>query len=213
MRELIVIGGGEHARVVMEAASSDPVQWNVLGFVAPSHCQETVERLQLPRLGGDESLVEYPNAALILGIGSIGVNTLRQEVVARLAVAHDRWAVVVHPMAFVSPTAKIDRGSVVLAGAVVNTGARIGSHSIINSNACIEHDATLGSFVHAAPGSIVAGGASIGDGCYLGMGSLVRDHISIGQSCLIGMGAVVTKTSRSESLLIGVPAKRTGLRA
>ena len=213
MRDLIVIGGGEHARVVMEAASSDPAQWNVLGFVAPSHCQETVERLHLPRLGGDENLVKYPNAALILGIGSVGVNTLRQEVVARLSVAHNRWAVVIHPRASISPSAKIDRGSVVLPGAVVNTGARIGSHSIINSNACIEHDATLGSFVHAAPGSIVAGGASIGDGCYLGMGSLVRDHISIGRSCLVGMGAVVTKNSRSKSLLIGVPAKRIGLRA
>jgi hypothetical protein len=68
-----VIGTGEHTRGVMEAAGSDSARWNVLGFVAASPCQETVERQRLPILESDKTLVKYPKAALILGIGSVRV--------------------------------------------------------------------------------------------------------------------------------------------
>src|ERR1700676_2242430 len=49
MRDLIVIGGGEHARVVIEAALTVPGQWHVVGFVDPSACEETAARLNVSR--------------------------------------------------------------------------------------------------------------------------------------------------------------------
>ena len=206
MRDLIIIGGGEHARVVIEAARS-LAAWNVLGFVDPLPCDETVARMKVARLGHDEAIGQRPDAALVLGIGTAGLDDRRQKAVTSLNAASERWATVIHAAAWVSPTATLGAGSVVLAGAVINSGARIGRHCIVNSRACIEHDAALGEFVHAAPGSIVAGGASVGDASYLGIGSLIRDHRTIGRGCLVGMGAAVTGNFGDGAVLVGVPAR------
>jgi acetyltransferase EpsM len=206
MQDLIIIGGGEHARVVIEAVRS-LADWNILGFVDPLPCDDTATRMKVERLGADDAIGRHPSAALVLGIGTAGLDDRRQGAVAHLGTAAERWATVVHAAAWVSPTATLAAGSVVLAGAVVNSGARVGRHCIINSRACIEHDATLGEFVHAAPGSIVAGCASVGDGSYLGIGSLIRDHRTIGRGCLVGMGAAVTGNFGDGAMLVGVPAR------
>lgn len=207
MQDLIVVGGGEHSRVVIEAARCATREWNVLGFVDHVSCDETSARLNFPRLGDDDSLAKYPHASLLLGVGSVGVDRRRQELVGRLGVPDERWAVVIHKAAWVSPTAAIEAGSAVLAGATINSGARVGQHCIINNNTVLDHDVVLGAYVHASHGSVVAGGSVIGDGSYIGMGALVRDHLTLGRSCLIGMGAVVTKSFEADAVLIGVPAK------
>ena len=210
MHDLIIIGGGEHARVVIEAARAIPSKWNIIGFVDPLPCEETAARMHVPRLGGDDTLSRYPNAALVLGIGTTTLNDRRQRAVARIGATPERWAVIAHPGASISPTALVGPGSVVLSGAVVNTGARVGQHCILNTHTFLDHDVTIGAFVHTAPGSIVGGGAHVGDGSYLGMGSLIRDHRTLGRTCLVGMGAVVTADFGDDTTLIGVPARPRG---
>jgi acetyltransferase EpsM len=207
LRDLIVIGGGGHARVVIEAARSKPEQWRVIGFVDPSPCEETQSRLAVSRLGGDEILPRHPNAALVLGIGNVDVGDHRQRIVGKVGAPPSRWATVIHNSGSVSPTAEIGSGTVILAGAVVNSRARIGEHCIINSNAIVDHDVLLGAFIHASHGCVVAGGSTIGDGSYIGMGALVRDHITLGRSSLVGMGAAVTKSFEAGAVLVGVPAR------
>src|SRR5262249_35661770 len=69
MQDLIVLGGGEHARVVIEAARSVPENWRGRGFVGSCPCKETQTRMRLPQLGADDCLASYPNAALVLGLG------------------------------------------------------------------------------------------------------------------------------------------------
>ena len=46
---LIVVGGGEHARVVIEAARSQPARWEILGFTDPRPCPETVAHTKFCR--------------------------------------------------------------------------------------------------------------------------------------------------------------------
>ena len=36
IRDLVVLGGGGHARVVIQAAQSRPTEWNVVGYVDPN---------------------------------------------------------------------------------------------------------------------------------------------------------------------------------
>jgi acetyltransferase EpsM len=210
MQDLIVVGGGEHARVVIEAAQSVPERWRILGFIDPAPCEETASRMRLPRLGDHDSLARYSQAAFVLGVGSRGIDGRRRPVVEQIGALPARWAIVIHRTAWVSPTADLGAGSVVFAGAAINTGARIGSHCIVNTHACVEHDAALGDFAHAGPGSVVAGGARVGADSYLGIGSLVRDHRTIGRNCLVGMGAAVTTNYGDGVTLLGVPARPGG---
>ena len=61
----------------------------------------------------------------------------------------------IHPTAYVSPTAKIEVGSIVCAKAVINTNVIIEKGSIISIGALVDHDSSLGGFSHINSGAIV----------------------------------------------------------
>lgn len=208
-RRLTVIGGGEHARVVIETARTEPERWIVEGFADTHPCEETQQRLGVAWLGGDDEVLARPAAdrLYVLGIGSIGVDDRRRRIVERYAAAGARFATIVHARAWVSPTAKLDEGAVVLAGAIVQSGARLGLHTLVGSGTVVEHDVTLGDFVQTGPGVILGGGASVGTGAYLGLGACVRDHVTVGAGVLVAMGAVVTADVVSGARVMGVPAR------
>jgi acetyltransferase EpsM len=206
MQDLIVVGGGELARVIIETAIAEG-KWRIVGFVDPTPCDETVRRLKLPRLGTDTDIGRFPNAMTVLGVGTIKVSDVRRNIVDRLALPQSRWATIIHPSASVSPSASVAPGAVVLAGAVLCSGVSIGAHCIINLGAKIDHDVKVGAFVHVAPQAALGGGSRVEDHAYIGMGAMIRDHLTVSERNLVGMGAVVTKQFAPGRTLAGVPAR------
>jgi acetyltransferase EpsM len=209
-RPLVVVGGGEHARVVADAARTRPETWRLVAFADPDPAVDAADRLGLPNVGDDVALLAWLEGThdlerpwLVLGVGSIGV---RQAIIDRLGEPTE-WATVVHAAAWVSPTATMGPGAVVLAGAVVNSGADVGAHAIVNSGAIVEHDVTLGPFTHVAPGALLGGGTRTGEGSFLGLGARVRDHVVIGDHAVVGMGAVVTDDVAANATVTGSPAR------
>jgi acetyltransferase EpsM len=193
-RRLVVLGAGEHARVVSEAALA-------AGWESVEHVDAAGEA-QLARELAAVATDLQP--WLILGFG-VDLEARREAVDRLPRTAH--WAVVIHPAAWVSPSARLEPGTVVLAGAVVNTGAHLGPHAIVNSGAIVEHDVEIGSHAHVAPAATIGGGTRIGDGAFIGLGASVRDHVAIGDRATVGMGAVVVDDVPPGTTVIGVPAR------
>jgi acetyltransferase EpsM len=216
---LIVLGGGEHARVVIEAARTQGGRWAVQGYVAPEAGAgvATTTAIDLPWLGDDAALAtrldDLPpddRPWLVLGFGggeTPGGLATRETATERFGPAA-RWATVVHATAWISPTATLEPGAVILAHAVVNTGAHVGRHAIVNSAAVVEHDVVVGQGSHVAPGAVIGGATRIGDHAFVGLGARVRDHILIGTGAVIGMGAVVVGSIEPGTTVVGVPARR-----
>jgi acetyltransferase EpsM len=205
--DLVLIGGGEHARVVLDATRSDR-QWSVTGFVDPRP-SKSLEGLGLTWLGDDKTAGESLRGRhCILAVGGVGDTTRRRAIARRYEHLGVSWAIVLHARAVISPTALVGPGATVLAGAVINPGARVGAHCIVNTGAIVEHDVDLGAFADVGPGAVVGGGASIGIGAYVGLGARVRDHIVIGAGAVVGMGAVVLDDVPAGAVVAGVPARR-----
>lgn len=138
-------------------------------------------------------------------IVSIGVNGIRKKVVENLECKVADAAV--HPAAVVAETVSIDKGTVVMAGAVVNVDARIGKHCIVNTGATVDHECQIEDYVHIAPGVHLCGQVHVGEGTLVGVGSSVIPCIKIGKWSVIGAGSVVVNDIPDGCLAYGNPAK------
>ncbi len=224
---LVVLGAGEHARVVIDAARSGG-RWRPIGVVgsaaaagrpvgaARSGGATPAEQAVLggiPDLGDDDAYLELlagtapqRRPALIVGVGAIVDRRRRRAIVDRYG-PDARWATVVHERAIVARSAGLEPGCVVLAGAIVGPNASIGAHAIVNSGAIVEHDVTIGAFAQVGPGVAVGGATIIGDDAFIGLGARVRDHVIVGPGATVGMGAVVVSDVAAGTTVVGLPAR------
>ena len=113
----------------------------------------------------------------------------------------------VHPSAWVAPSARIGANCHVLAHATVCADARIGAAAIVNTGASVDHECVLDDGVHIAPGAVVCGCVRIGRSSFIGAGAVVLPRVTIGGNAIIGAGAVVTKDVSDGSVVAGNPAK------
>ena len=203
MRDLVIVGGGEHATVVADAIEVGGLD-SVVGYSAPS---EGLLSGSYRWLGRDEDLPG--GSTCVLGIGARGASPTRAAAVA--AVPHGTmWAAVVHPAAIVSPTARIDPGVVVLAGAIIQPRVHLMEFSLVGAGSTIEHDVTLASYAVVAPGVTIGGGTTIGQNAFIGLGAGVRDHLHIGEGAVVSMGSIVTNDISPNTTVRGLPARPVG---
>jgi sugar O-acyltransferase (sialic acid O-acetyltransferase NeuD family) len=133
--------------------------------------------------------------------------TIRRRVFERLAQPSDRYAVMIHPRAYVSFNADVEPGCIVYPHVAIGPGAVLSRNSVVYFNSVIHHDSVVGSHSMLCAGVNVAGGVMLGSCVYAGISSTVRDGIRVGDDTLIGMGAVVTRDVAAGQTVCGVPAR------
>lgn len=207
MPDIVVIGGGGHAKVLISVLKK--CGYSVLGYT------DNLDRgsvLGVPYLGNDGALrnIAARNARCnaVIGVGKVNSSAARkvlQEEIARLGFA---FPPVCAPSAIISESVAVGDGTAVLDGVVVNCGTVIGSACILNTNCTVEHDCNISDNVHVAPGATICGGVSVGSHCMIGAGATVIQSIHICDGCLIGASAAVTTDITSRGTYVGNPAKR-----
>ena len=195
MDEIILQGGGEHARVVLDCLQSCNV--NVVAIFDP---QYNGSLFGVPQRGQyDSSLV--PGAKAIVAIGD---NATRKRVVGKTTHA---FGTAVHGSAIVSDHARYGVGSMILHGAIIQAQTRIGEHCIINTRAQVDDDCEISDFVHIAPGAVICGTVQVGEGAFVGGGAVIIPGKKIGAWATIGAGAVVVSDVPDYAVVVGNPAK------
>ena len=153
------------------------------------------------------ALDQFDDAQVVVTFGSQRSIGVRAAAVARLGIARDRFATVLHPAAHVSSQAWIGAGTMIFPGAVVTHNARIGDHCMILPNSVVHHDVELDDHVLVGSNVTIAGHCRIGSGCYLGSASSFMNGVTVGPGSVIGMAANVIRDVPAGSVMIGNPAR------
>lgn len=198
-KSVILIGGGGHARVVMDIVQACGDR--VLGVLDDGLAVGTMVQ-GAPVLGTTADAKQFETALFVIAVGS---NEVRKKLAARLDVA---WYTAIHPSAIVSEKASVGEGSVVMPRAVINAGACVGRHCIINTAAVVEHDNYIADYAHVSCGAVLTGTVRVGETALVGAGAIVKNNVQICDGCVVGAGAVVTKDLAEKGVYVGVPARK-----
>lgn len=200
-KEIILVGGGGHCKACIDVVEQEG-KYTIAGVVdTPEKIEQTVLGYRI--IGSDVDLPEIVQefAYFLITIGQIKSSRRRVEIFSDLKRLGAQLPVVISPVAYVSPHASIDEGTIVMHGAVVNSCARVGCNCIINSNAIVEHDAIIDSHCHVSTGAIVNGGAHIKAQSFIGSRAMIKHGIEIGECCVIGAGMSVLSDVEPGTLL------------
>jgi UDP-perosamine 4-acetyltransferase len=207
MEQLVVLGGGGHAKVIIEILQ-DAGKFIIAGCIASG--SEVSSVLDLPVLGGDSQLPRIYASGVRNAFVAVGDNRVRRSLTQKVIAVGFKLVNAVSPHAVLSRRVELCAGVAIMAGAVVNSCSRIGNGCIVNTGATVDHDCKIGDWAHIAPGTNLAGCVTIGEGAFLGIGSRVIPKISIGDWATVGAGAVVIRDLPAAVTAVGVPARITG---
>lgn len=200
---LVLIGAGGHALVVLDAARAAGL---VISGMLDSDRSSGSEFSGASVLG-DDNLLDDP--AFVAGHDfhiSVCDPSIKTRIVPLLIDKNIAAVAVAHPAATVSVQAELGGGAFVNAGAVINAGAQIGAHTVINTRASVDHGTRVGGAVHVSPGATVCGDVVIEDGVVIGPGAVIGRGVRIGTCAVVGAGAVVLSDIDANARVAGSPA-------
>lgn len=207
MLPVIVIGGGGHAQVLIDALLEQ--SRTVLGYTVSGTPPVEKALYGVPCLGGDDVLDTYTpgDIELVIGVGSTGIPLHRANLYERYRLLGYTFATVVHHSAVISRRANLGQGVQVMAGAVVQAGARIGENVIVNTRTAVDHDCEIESHVHLAPGCTLSGAVCVGTMTHVGTAATVIQGVHIGTNCVVGAGSVIIRDVQDNTVVVGVPGR------
>lgn len=142
----------------------------------------------------------------------IADSKFRLDLRDRLQKIEIEYLTVIHPTAFVSPSATIGKGCFIKAGAVVETNTIINDCCIIDNGVVIPHHNHIEEGCHLAPGVSLGSGIVIGQSCIVGIGASIATGVRIGGNVIIGVGTSVVNDVPDNAIVQGVPGKVVGHR-
>ena len=203
MKRIVLIGAGEHGRVVADTATC--LDYSNIEFLD--------DNFSGPSINGAWPVIGAPDEKTLSGFDraeceifvSIGSNLARQRMSEKL----NDWNIPVlqHPSSVISKFAEVKQGTIIVAGVVVNAFATIGEGVNLNTGCTIDHDCVIGDFVHISPGANLAGCVTVGARTWVGIGAVVKEGIVIGEDVMIGAGAVVVEDVKDGTKVMGNPAR------
>jgi sugar O-acyltransferase (sialic acid O-acetyltransferase NeuD family) len=196
MNKVILQGGGDHARVVLDCLLTQGA--DVRALFDPRFIDTTL--FGIPQRGVYDETFE-PDALAVVAIGD---NEVRRRVAG---FTRHAFTNALHPSVIVSKFASMGTGNMLIHRAVIQAQAVVGNHVIVNTGAQVDHDCHVGDYVHLAPGVVLCGTVTVGEGAFVGAGAVVLPGRKIGAWATVGAGAVVREDVPAGAVAVGNPAR------
>lgn len=166
-KTLLILGAGGYGKTIADVASQLHAYDGIFFLDDQRTGDNILGKCEDYLLFYDEKTEIYP---------AFGGGSIRMMWLHRLMEKNVRIPSLVHPRAYVSPTAKLGIGTMVLPMAVVNTGVTVGDGCIINIGSLVDHDSIISDGVHLAPGAIVKAENRIPAGSKIESGTVIENR-------------------------------------
>lgn len=195
MKELILVGGGGHARSLIDVIELTKL-YKIVGIIDTPENKGT-KVLSYEINYSDEDIPELIKKGynFIVSIGQIKSPEIRIGIYDKLKKMNAQLPMIISPLAYVSKTAQIGEGTVIMHGAIVNVGVKVGVNCIINSKSLLEHDAIVEDHCHISTGAILNGGTIVKSGSFIGSNAVIREYLEIKSRSVIPAGAVILRSA------------------
>lgn len=172
---MFVFGTSTLGEIVLDVCSAlgDAVE----GFFDDFNYEEAF--CGVPILGGMKALMSDLRVRESGVFVAIGENRKRQHVYERLKHRGISFPRIIHPRAWVEPSAQLGPGNLVLAGVYIGTQTKIGACNLIFPGVCFSHHNRIGDFNFFAPNVAVGGYARMGAHCHIRMNSVIEPYIHV----------------------------------
>ena len=206
-KKIVLIGGGGHCKVVISILKKLD-KFEIAGIVDNYKARSLISGVKI--IGIDDDLRDTYKSGIhyaLITIGSTKDNTKRYRLFKMAGEIGYNFPVIISPEAIVDESVKIDEGTVIMLGCIINIDSSIGKNCIINTGSIIEHDCKIGDHCHIAPGVHISGAVNIGELSFIGISATIIQGIKIGRNVTIGAGAVVMNDFPDNVIALGNPAK------
>lgn len=191
MDKILLVGAGGHARSCIDVIEQDG-QFEIVGIVDKPELLGS-DILGYPVIGNDSDLSSLANKYqyALITVGQIESPLVRIKLFELVEKCGFIFPIIISPRAYISKSAIVSRGTIIMHDAIINSSAKIGKNCIINSKALIEHDVIIDNNCHISTGAIINGNVRVGAGCFIGSGSITKESITISENSFIKAGTLV----------------------
>lgn len=202
---IYLIGVGNYTEVIIELAQD--CEYEVKGLYHYNNDRLGESVLGVPIIGCTEDVYKEDIRNLNFAV-TMGENKLRCQVADKLRLLGANTPNLIHPKAFVSPSASIGKGCFIHLNAKISTRCSLGNDCVIDFNSLVAHHASLDNGCYMSSLSMVGSYCKLGKRVLLGMNALIIPlKLVLGDDCIVGAKANVTKSFSKSTVLIGNPAK------
>src|SRR5690554_863008 len=205
-KDIYLIGVGNYTEVIIELAQD--CGFNIKGLYHYNHERLGEKVLGYPIIGCTEDLYQKDITGKNFAV-TMGNNKMRHEIASKLRNLGAHTPNLIHPKAFISPSATLGQGCFIHLNAKISTNCTLGNDCVIDFNSLVAHHATLADACYMSSLAMVGSYCNIGERVLLGMNSLIIPlNLSIGNDCIVGAKSNVTKSFPEKCVLVGNPARK-----
>ena len=206
MLDIVIVGAGGFGREVACLLDSflphDP--FRIKGFLGKDRGTATDCDLPAALLGDPMEYRPAESDRLVLAIGHMPA---RAQIMPRLQSKGGQFLTLIHPTAYVAPTARMGQGVLIYPFAAVSNNATLADGVKLNYYASVGHDTRLGKYCLLAPYATMNGFATLAEAVYLSTHSTVAPGVQVGQRSKVSANSAAMKDVPAEHLVFGVPGR------
>lgn len=207
MKNVVIVGAGAFGREVFQYVQDicgNSSELSVKGFLDDADPGPDGFDLPAQIIGNTCSYAVESHDRFVVAVGAPAVRRLLTE---RLGDRGATFLTLIHPRAYVAPTARIGPGCIVPPFAMVSCFARLADSVVLGVCSAVGHDAEVGSYCVVSPFAAINGAAVLEKGVFLGTHATVTPRKRVGAHTRVAAGAVVYRDVPDNVFAVGNPAR------